>query len=140
MELKSIKEKMIVLRSLRKEQDYFKKCLEGEHARDVLEEDKLVYVYEDKIKDVNSLIDKLESELSESSENVAEVDEKRIQEALNKYFEIGSNCYNYELTRAKEAFSMGLMTADDFEEFTEDNTASIAAYIVNELKIEQIKK
>lgn len=51
-------------------------------------------------------------------------------ELLCRYFEIGDSD-TYCLTRVKEAFAIGTMTIDDFEEYTEDNVADIADYLLD---------
>lgn len=37
--------------------------------------------------------------------------------------------YTYELTRVKEAFSVGTMTMDDFEEWDGENIDDLATYL-----------
>lgn len=55
---------------------------------------------------------------------------ERLMELLCRYFEIGDSD-TYYLTRVKEAFAIGTMTIDDFEEYTEDNVADIADYLLD---------
>lgn len=52
-----------------------------------------------------------------------------IANILRKYFSIGDS-YVYNLTRSKEAFTVGTMTLEDFEEFDEDSVEDLAAYLV----------
>lgn len=53
---------------------------------------------------------------------------ERLIEILSRYFQIGDS-YAYNLTRDKEAFSVGTMDLDDFEEFDEVTVADIAEYL-----------
>lgn len=55
-----------------------------------------------------------------------------VMQALNKYFSIGDSD-TYELTRANEAFYVGTMTLDDFEEWNEDNVSDLCDYLMKEL-------
>lgn len=55
-----------------------------------------------------------------------------VMQALNKYFSIGDS-YTYELNRVKEAFYVGTMTLDDFEEWNEDNVSDLCDYLMKEL-------
>ena len=55
-----------------------------------------------------------------------------VKQALNKYFSIGDS-YTYELSRVKEAFYVGTMTLDDFEEWNEDNVSDLCDYLMKEL-------
>lgn len=55
-----------------------------------------------------------------------------VMQALNKYFVIGDS-YTYELNRVKEAFYVGTMTLDDFEEWNEDNVSELCDYLMKEL-------
>ena len=49
-----------------------------------------------------------------------------MQNILNEYFDIPNDTYAYNLTRVKEAFSVGTMSLEDFEEFNEETTRDIA--------------
>lgn len=51
---------------------------------------------------------------------------------LMEYFSIGDSDA-YHLTRVKSAFSVGTMTLDDFEEFTEETVDDIIEYIQKKL-------
>lgn len=54
-----------------------------------------------------------------------------------RYFSIGDS-YAYNLTRDKQAFVVGTMSLDDFEEFDEDVIDDIVNYLIkNGLKISQ---
>ena len=55
-----------------------------------------------------------------------------VMQALSKYFSIGDS-YTYELTRVKEAFHVGTMLFDDFEEWNEDNVSDLCDYLMKEL-------
>ena len=55
-----------------------------------------------------------------------------VMQALNNFFSIGDS-YTYELTRVKEAFYVGTMTFDDFEEWNEDNVSDLCDYLMKEL-------
>lgn len=54
---------------------------------------------------------------------------ERLKDVLMNYFDITSDTYAYNLTRDKEAFSVGTMTFDDFEEFNEETIDDIVKYI-----------
>lgn len=56
-----------------------------------------------------------------------------IQNILNRYFDIPNDTYAYHLTRVKEAFAIGTMSLDDFEEFDEDTTRDLAEYLIEKL-------
>lgn len=60
------------------------------------------------------------------------VQREAVMQALNKYFSIGDS-YTYELTRVKEAFYIGTMTLDDFEEWNEDNISDLCDYLMKEI-------
>ena len=60
------------------------------------------------------------------------VQREAVMQALNKYFSIGDSD-TYELTRVKEAFYVGTMTLDDFEEWNEDNVSDLCDYLMKEL-------
>ena len=60
------------------------------------------------------------------------VQRDEVMQALNKYFSIGDS-YTYELNRVKEAFYVGTMTFDDFEEWNEDNVSDLCDYLMKEL-------
>lgn len=60
------------------------------------------------------------------------ITEETIREILNRYFSIGDS-YTFELTKVKEAFDIGTMTFDDFQEWSEENTADLADYLVAEI-------
>lgn len=46
-----------------------------------------------------------------------------------QYFDIGDS-YAYNLTRVKEGFTVGTVSIDDFEEFTEEIINDIVEYIL----------
>lgn len=56
-----------------------------------------------------------------------------LQSILNKYFDIPNDTYAYNLTRVKSAFNISTMSLEDFEEFSEDTTSDLAAYIIDNL-------
>ena len=56
-----------------------------------------------------------------------------IQDILNQYFDIPNDTYAYNLTRVKEAFTVGTMTLEDFEEFNEETTRDLAEYLIEKL-------
>lgn len=60
------------------------------------------------------------------------VQREAVMQALNKYFSIGDSD-TYELTRVKEAFCVGTMTLDDFEEWNEDNVSDLCDYLMKEI-------
>ena len=62
------------------------------------------------------------------------MDKQKLVEILNDYFGIYTDTYSYNLTRDKEAFSVGTMTLDDFEEFSEETTDDLAEYILSKIE------
>lgn len=54
---------------------------------------------------------------------------KKLTELLADYFHIGDS-YHYTLGRDKEAFGLGTMGLDDFEEYDEDTVAEIVEYLI----------
>lgn len=54
----------------------------------------------------------------------------RLEKLLLEYFSIGDS-YCYNLTRVKEAFEIGTMTFDDFEEFNEDTIRDLAEFLIS---------
>jgi len=61
------------------------------------------------------------------------MDRDKLIDILNEYFCIKTDTYTYELTRVKSAFGVGTMTFEDFQEWTEVNTADLADYIISNL-------
>lgn len=59
---------------------------------------------------------------------------EKLKRILMKYFDINNDTYAYNLTRDKAAFSVGTMTFDDFEEFTEEIIDDIVEYIKENIK------
>lgn len=57
----------------------------------------------------------------------------KLIEVICNYFDIGNDCYTYNLTRVKEAFSVGTMSFDDFEELSEENAIDLADYIIEKI-------
>ena len=57
---------------------------------------------------------------------------ERLAEILSRYFQIGDS-YTFELTRVKEAFSIGTMSFDDFSEWDDENVSDLAEYIMESL-------
>lgn len=55
-----------------------------------------------------------------------------IQNILNEYFDIPNDVYAYNLTRVKDAFNVGTMSLEDFEEFNEETTRDLAECLVEE--------
>lgn len=56
-----------------------------------------------------------------------------LKNVLMTYFDINNDTYAYNLTRDKSAFSVGTMSLDDFEEFTEEIIDDIVDHIKREL-------
>lgn len=54
---------------------------------------------------------------------------ERLIQLLSQYFDIGDS-YTYNLTRVKSAFAVGTVDLDDFEEYTEDDVAKLADYLI----------
>lgn len=57
---------------------------------------------------------------------------KELDELLADFFGIGSpdGSYHYTLKRAKEAFDLGTMGLDDFEEYDEETVAEIGEHLI----------
>lgn len=55
---------------------------------------------------------------------------EKLIELLSNYFGIGDS-YHYILHRDKEAFYIGTMELNDFEEYEEDDVAEIAEYLID---------
>lgn len=55
-----------------------------------------------------------------------------MQNILNEYFNIPNDTYAYNLTRVKDAFNVGTMSLEDFEEFNEETTRDLAEFLVEE--------
>lgn len=55
---------------------------------------------------------------------------ERLIQLLSRYFDIGDS-YTYNLTRVKSAFAVGTVDLDDFEEYTEDDVANLADYLLD---------
>lgn len=49
---------------------------------------------------------------------------------LRQCFEVGGDCYTFNLTRCRSAFAVGTIDVDDFEEFTEEDIEDIARYVL----------
>lgn len=60
-----------------------------------------------------------------------EMTKKNLIDVLTDYFGLNNSdgSYTYELTRVKEAFSVGTMTMDDFQEFDEEQIEDLANYL-----------
>lgn len=58
---------------------------------------------------------------------------ERLKDVLMDYFDINNDTYAYNLTRDKEAFCVGTMTFEDFEEFSEEIIDDIVKYIKENL-------
>ena len=56
-----------------------------------------------------------------------------LKNVLMTYFDINNDTYTYNLMRDKSAFSVGTMSLDDFEEFTEEIIDDIVDHIKREL-------
>ena len=54
---------------------------------------------------------------------------EKLKDILMDYFDIKNDVYAYNLTREKEAFSIGTMSFDDFEEFNEETIDDIVEFI-----------
>ena len=62
-------------------------------------------------------------------------DRDKLMEVLSKYFGINDSdgSYTHELTRCKSAYSVGTMSMEDFEEWTEHNVADLADYVLKRI-------
>jgi hypothetical protein len=60
-----------------------------------------------------------------------ELTKENLFEVLVDFFGLNDNdgTYVYDLTRVKEAFSVGTMSLEDFEEFTEERVDELANFI-----------
>lgn len=76
-------------------------------------------------KDESGLISQLVKKLAEYEEFI---NTQSFEEAINSYFDIPNDTYAY-ITRTKEAFNVGTMTLDDFEEFNEETSTDLAEFI-----------
>lgn len=54
----------------------------------------------------------------------------RLIQLLSRYFDIGDS-YTYNLARVKSSFAVGTVDLDDFEEYTEDDVANLADYLLD---------
>lgn len=57
----------------------------------------------------------------------------KLKELLMKYFTIGDS-YSYNLTRVKEAFAVGTVSVEDFEEFDEEFIDDLVKYIMENME------
>jgi len=55
---------------------------------------------------------------------------ERLIQLLSRYFNIGDS-YTYNLTRVKSAFAVGTVDLEDFDEYTEDDVADLADYLLD---------
>lgn len=58
---------------------------------------------------------------------------EKVRKALEEYFDIGDS-YTYELTRVKEALSVGTVTLDDFVEWGEEEVNNLCNYLCDKLQ------
>lgn len=60
-----------------------------------------------------------------------EMTKENLYEVLIDFFGLNNSdgTYVYDLTRVKEAFHVGTMTLDDFEEFDEERVDELANYL-----------
>ena len=54
---------------------------------------------------------------------------EKLKNVLMEYFDINNDTYAYNLTRDKKAFSVGTMSFEDFEEFSEETIDDIVRYV-----------
>lgn len=60
------------------------------------------------------------------------IDKYKLKDKLLEYFNIGSDCDFYILTRDKSAFEYGTMSFSDFKEFDEEQVDDIINFLFNE--------
>ena len=60
------------------------------------------------------------------------IDKYKLKDKLLEYFNIGSDCDFYILTRDKSAFEYGTMSFSDFKEFDEEQVNDIINFLFNE--------
>lgn len=60
------------------------------------------------------------------------IDKYKLKDKLLEYFNIGSDCDFYILTRDKSAFEYGTMSFSDFKEFDEEQVDDIISFLFNE--------
>lgn len=58
---------------------------------------------------------------------------EKIAEAISKHISL-EDTYTYELTRVKDAFEIGTVSLEDFEEWSEENVDDLAKTIVDALQ------
>lgn len=61
---------------------------------------------------------------------VRQLDRQKLKEIIMDFFDVPNNTYTYNLTRVKEAFEIGTMSLDDFEEIDESNIDELVDYII----------
>ena len=54
---------------------------------------------------------------------------EKLRNVLMNYFDVPSDTYAYNLTRDKSAFTVGIITPYDFEEFDEETIDDLLKYI-----------
>lgn len=59
---------------------------------------------------------------------------EQLKEIIMKFYDIPNDTYAYNLTRVKEAFYIGTVSINDFDEFTEENIDELVDYIVEQFK------
>ncbi len=60
------------------------------------------------------------------------IPKEKLVNILNKFFDV-EDTYAYWLTRVKSAFSVGTMTIDYFEKFTDKTIDKLADFIIKEI-------
>ena len=56
---------------------------------------------------------------------------ERLMQLLSRYFDIGDS-YTYNLKRVKSAFAVDTVYLEDFDEYTENDVANLADYLIEE--------
>lgn len=65
-------------------------------------------------------------------ENNEKIDRETLLSILSDYFDIGDS-YTYELTRVKEAFAIGTMSLEDFQEWDDEKITDLCDYIIQHM-------
>lgn len=77
---------------------------------------------------MHQIIDDLARAFVDAKRDDGKIRLSDLKSYLTRYFDIGDS-YTFELTRSKEAFSVGTMTVDDFQEWDDEQVDDLVAYI-----------
>ena len=93
------------------------------------------------LNDVQNELENLEDEYEWDERRIEELEEEnrrltdreKLIQILNDFFQM-EDTYTYNLTRVKSAFSVGTVSLEDFEEFSEQNIDELADVILEGMK------